>query len=90
MMGATEVEDAVLSVVSFLIAMYVEGRMAKHSDITKTCWSLRGQIINLSLILGSNIDNSEINTVNKFRMYRYVAWDMRSLAMHGVASAADI
>jgi predicted membrane chloride channel (bestrophin family) len=70
--GAMRVESAVLSVVSFLIAMYVEGRMAKHQDITKSCWALRGHLINLSVCLGSVIDNDEINTVNKFRMYRYL------------------
>ena len=70
MVGATQVESAVLTVVTFMTAMYVEGRMAKHQDITKSCWSFRGHIINLSLILGSCIDNSEINTVNKFRVYR--------------------
>ena len=61
-----------LSLVSFLLAIYVEGRMSKHADITKSCWTLRGKLINFTVVTGALVDNgSSENLAIKYQLWRY-------------------
>jgi predicted membrane chloride channel (bestrophin family) len=71
--GVQSVQNSLMVLVSFLLAIYVEGRMAKHADITKSCWALRGQLINLTVVVGATVDNScRENLVTKYKLYRYL------------------
>lgn len=59
--------------VTFVLAVYVNGRMKKHAQITGACWSLRGSLINISVLLGSYLDNSSEEIIKwKFDCYRYL------------------
>jgi hypothetical protein len=71
--GVVDVQGQLLSLVSFLLAIYVEGRMSKHQEITKSCWTLRGKLINFTVVAGALIDNgSQENLEVKYQLWRYL------------------
>lgn len=71
--GVGSVQRDMLSLVSILLALYVNGRMRKHRDITYACWAFRGSLINLTCLIGGRVGNgSRVNLEYKFQLYRYL------------------
>lgn len=61
--------------VTFLVAIYVNGRMKKHAQITDACWAFRGSLINITVKLGSFLDNGSEAIIRwKYDCYRYLVY----------------
>merc|ERR1712216_411290 len=71
--GVVGVKSTIQPVASFLLALYVNGRMQKHVRITEAAWELRGHLLNICLIWGSEIGNNIKGDLNyKYKLYRYI------------------
>jgi hypothetical protein len=71
--GVISVHEALLPLVSFLLTVYVTGRMKKHTEIIYSAWSMRGKMNCLAMFVGGVVNNNTHTNLHfKHKLFRWL------------------